>query len=186
MKFQFPGGSQLQSLRSSPSQGASRMGMGAGQSFRPLNHFGPCNEPVTVIWVAPQDVKSYDWTYFRSHFASRNHKSLEVWKRKSKKPAVCFLFLNPKDISQMFPEFSLLPAFGTSPNCVSQIEICEFFFPFVDMVPQMVPSSDFQITGTALRKALIFFGHLGLLVMQPHVEDSQKPQLRAVDQLINR
>ena len=54
------------------------------------------------------------------------------------------------------------------------------------MVPQMVPSSDFQIKGTALRKALIFFGHLGLLVMQPHVEDSQKPQLRAVDQLINR
>ena len=85
----------------------------------------------------------------------------------------------------MFPEFSLLPAFGTSPNCVSQIGICEFF-PFVDMVPQMVPSSDFQITGTALRKALIFFGHLGLLVMQPHVEDSQKPQLREVDQLINR
>ena len=89
---QLPGGSQLQSLRSSPSQGASRMGMGAGQSFRPLNHFGPCNEPVTVIWVAPQDIKSYDWTYFRSHFASRNHKSLEVWKRKSKKPAVCFFF----------------------------------------------------------------------------------------------
>ena len=99
---QFPGGSQLQSLRSSPSQGASRMGMGAGQSFRPLNHFGPCNEPVTVIWVAPQDVKSYDWTYFRSHFASRNHKSLEVWKRKSKKPAVCFFFWIPRTSVRCF------------------------------------------------------------------------------------
>ena len=53
---QFPGGSQLQSLRSSPSQGASRIdGDGSRSKFSPFgfNHFGPCNEPEAMLRNRP-------------------------------------------------------------------------------------------------------------------------------------
>ena len=115
-----------------------------------------------------------DWTHFRDvqPLCFKEPQVVGGLEKKIKTAACVFLFwifLNPQEINQILSECSLLPAF---PKSFSDWDM--FFSLLLIWFRWNLQSS--------LGKLCFYFWHLGLLVMQPHVEDSQKPQL----QLINR